>query len=176
MLYVTIQQAQMGNEDAMMSLISKFSGLTKKYGRKLGYEDAECDLVADFIELIRRLKLEKLNNTSDGAIVNFIGQSIYRAYLKRLSYEIDKKPSEVSLEDLTPVQIQSLQLATATELHESIESCFPEVGLSDKEIMVLTAIYEGGHSASALARQLNVSRQNVNQIKNRALLKLRKQF
>ena len=75
----------------MMFLVSKFSGILKKYARKLNYEDAEQDLTADFIELIHHIDIEKLNNTSDGAIVNFLIRSTYHYYVKRLQKERDRK-------------------------------------------------------------------------------------
>ena len=176
MLYEMVQKAQAGEQNEMMDIVSKFSGLIKKWGRKLGYEDATNDLIADFIDLVYHLKLEKLKNTSDGAIVNFICRSIYRLYLKRLKDEIEGKATELSLEDLTPVQIQRVYNQTATELQDSISSYFPEVGLSRKERIVLTAIYEDGYSVSEIAACWGVSRQNVNQIKNRAVEKLKKSY
>ena len=48
--------------------------------------------------------------------------------------------------------------------------------LTQKEIYVLTAIYEKGCSVSKLADLLHVSRQNVNQIRKRAEKKLRKRL
>ena len=174
MLYDSIQRAQTGSDKDMMELVLKFTGLLKKYGRKLGYEDAENDLTADFIELIRFFKLDKLHNTSDGAIVNFICQSTYRAYLKRIKNEIEKKLAVVSFEDLTPLQLQQADSGVATEREERISSYFPEVGLTPKEIMVLEAVYEKGYTVPDIAASLGVSRQNVNQIKKRAITKLKK--
>lgn len=77
MLIDSIIHAQQGCDSDMMFLVSKFSGILKKYARKLNYEDAEQDLTADFIELIHHIDIEKLNNTSDGAIVNFLIRSTY---------------------------------------------------------------------------------------------------
>lgn len=176
MLYDSIQRAQAGSDKDMMELVLKFTGLLKKYGRKLGYEDAENDLTADFIELIRYFKLDKLHNTSDGAIVNFICQSTYRAYLKRLKNEVEKKLAVVSFEDLTPLQLQQADRGVATEIEESISSYFPGVGLTSMEMMVLKAVYEKGYAVSEVATSFGVSRQNVNQIKKRAIMKLKKVY
>lgn len=52
MLIDSIIHAQQGCDSDMMFLVSKFSGILKKYARKLNYEDAEQDLTADFIELM----------------------------------------------------------------------------------------------------------------------------
>lgn len=91
MLIDSIIHAQQGCDSDMMFLVSKFSGILKKYARKLNYEDAEQDLTADFIELIHHIDIEKLNNTSDGAIVNFLIRSTYHYYVKRLQKERDRK-------------------------------------------------------------------------------------
>ena len=55
MLIDSIIHAQQGCDSDMMFLVSKFSGILKKYARKLNYEDAEQDLTADFIELIHHI-------------------------------------------------------------------------------------------------------------------------
>ena len=172
MLIDSIILAQQGHDPDMLLLISKFSGIFKKYGRKLGYEDAEQDLTADFIELIHHINLEKLNNTSDGAIVNFLVQSMYHFYIKRLKKEIDQKVPVVSLEDLTPTQSNLLLVQAAVELEESISMYFPSSGLSEREMLILTAVYAHGYSVSDIAKHLRVSRQNVNQIKKRAEKKI----
>ena len=54
MLLEELDRAQSGDDQAMLNLISKFLPLIKKYGRRLGYEDAANDLIADFIEFISK--------------------------------------------------------------------------------------------------------------------------
>lgn len=176
MLIDLIRSAQEGNQDEMLLLIGKFSGLLKKNGRKLRYEDAENDLTADFIELIKTYQFEKLNNSSDGAIVNFLARSVYRFYLKRLQVLIEKTPSVISIEDLTPTQKDHLSVQISVENEMSVSLLISGSQLTQKEIYVLTAIYEKGCSVSKLADLLHVSRQNVNQIKKRAEKKLRKRL
>lgn len=176
MLIDQIRSAQAGNQDEMLFLIRKFSGLLKKYGRKLRYEDAEYDLTADLIELVRTCQFEKLNNSSDGAIVNFLAQSVYRFYLKRLQVLIEKTPSVISIEDLTPTQKDHLSVQISVENEMSVSLLISGSQLTQKEIYVLTAIYEKGCFVSKLADFLHVSRQNVNQIKKRDEKKLRKRL
>ena len=59
-----IGRAQDGNEEAMLNLVSKFMPLMKKYGRKLGYEDATEDMTADFIEFIFNWNLKNFHQSS----------------------------------------------------------------------------------------------------------------
>ena len=133
-------------------------------------------MTADLIELVRTCQFEKLNNSSDGAIVNFLARSVYRFYLKRLQVLIEKTPSVISIEDLTPAQKDRLSAQIAVENETSISFLIPESQLTQKEIYVLTAVYEKGYSVSKLAEILQVSRQNVNQIKKRAEKKLREKL
>ena len=134
------------------------------------------NLTADFIELIHHIDIEKLNNTSDGAIVNFLIRSTYHYYVKRLQKERDRKVPEVYFEDLTPSQSNLVLVQTAVELEESISGYFPSSGLSEREIFILMAVYTYGYSVSDIAKYLQVSRQNINQIKKRAENKIRQKL
>lgn len=49
----------------------------------------------------------------------------------------------------------------------------PANSLTEKERMVIYLIYDQGYSATEIAKILGVSRQNINQIKKRAELKIR---
>lgn len=60
MLIDWIRSAQRDDEDAMLYLITRFEKLIRKYARKLQYEDAENDLILDFIELIKTLDVKKI--------------------------------------------------------------------------------------------------------------------
>jgi DNA-binding CsgD family transcriptional regulator len=174
MLIDVIRSAQGENQEDMLLLLEKFSKLFKKYGKKLNYEDAENDLTADFIELIKTFDLKKLNNTGDGAVVNFLVRATYRFYLKRLNLLIEKRPREISIEDMTFRQKKTMLGQMVVEDDDPIFMLFPQWGLTQKEIIVLNEIYEKGHTASEVASILHVSRQNINQIKKRAEEKLRR--
>lgn len=174
MLIDVIRSAQGENQEDMLLLLEKFSKLFKKYGKKLNYEDAENDLTADFIELIKTFDLKKLNNTGDGAVVNFLVRATYRFYLKRLNLLIEKRPREISIEDMTFRQKKTMLGQMVVEDDDPVFMLFPQWGLTQKEIIVLNEIYEKGHTASEVASILHVSRQNINQIKKRAEEKLRR--
>ena len=96
MLIDLFRASQDNNQEAMLALLQRFHPLLKKYGRKLRYEDAEEDLVVDFIELVKKLNLSLINNSSDGVIINYISKSVYRLFLKRL-YTIMKKNRNMSI-------------------------------------------------------------------------------
>ena len=176
MLIDLIRSAQKDDEHAMLQLINRFDKLFQKYGRKLRYEDAKNDLIVDFIELIKTFDFEKINNTIDGAIVNFLVKSTYRFYLKHLEIFMNKSNMEVPLCDLDSSQVQILERRLAMQDSLSVSELFPKNVLTLKEQKILIAIYQEGRSVSDVAAFLHVSRQNINQIKKRAESKIRKKL
>ena len=79
MIMDAIRSSQRGNQQATLDLVKKFSPELKKYARKLETEDAYYDLQADFLEIILHLDCDRLRITSDGAMVQYLSQSIYHA-------------------------------------------------------------------------------------------------
>ena len=175
MLFNSIQSAQNGDQNEMLYLISRFQSVICKYGRTLAYEDANDDLLVDFIDFVTKFDFKKLNNLTDGAIVNYIVRSIYRLYLHRLQRLINEGHS-LSIEELTPTQRNQIEYRSATYNDEDLSFVIPEGLLTDKEYTVIRAIYEYGLTSSSISKILNVSRQNVNQIKKKAESKLRACF
>ena len=84
MLDETIASAQHNNSESLLALIEKFKPLLKKYAYKLHYEDAYYDLQLDFIQIILTINLDAQNQKSEGALVNYICNSVQHAYCKRL--------------------------------------------------------------------------------------------
>lgn len=176
MLIDWIRSAQRDDEDAMLYLITRFEKLIRKYARKMQYEDAENDLTLDFIELIKTLDIKKLNNSSDGAVVNFLVQSTYHFYLKRLDAIMKRVRNETVLINLDLTQNHALEEIMAMYDDFSVSELFPPKLLTKNEEKILIAIYQEGYSVSDIAASLHVSRQNINQIKKRAEAKLRKNW
>lgn len=174
MLFELFQASQGNDQEAMLELTRKIHPLLGKYGRKLGYEDAEEDLIVDFIEWVKKLNLSNIYDSSDGALTNYISKSVYRLFLRRLHSVLDKEPRCIYFEDMTPTQQNDLLKHTAIPDELPLSRGLPQGILSKTELGVLIAIYEDGESAAGIARKLNVSRQNINQIKKRAEQKLRK--
>ena len=143
MLLEELNHAQSGDDQAMLNLISKFLPLIKKYGRRLGYEDAANDLIADFIEFISEWNLNNFHQSSDGAAVKYIAQSLYHIYLKRLKFQIEIEPKCISMEELTPGQLNVLSAKTATWDKYTLSTVIPDGLLTPREFFILSEIYEG---------------------------------
>lgn len=173
MIIDDIRSSQQGNQQAILDLINKFSPALKKYARKLETEDAYYDLRVDFLELILHLDCDKLRETSDGAMVQYLSQSIYHAYIKLLRHLIDNKAPTISTEELT----DGLRYQNSIT-YESQHPLFgiPSTLLAPQEADAFYHICILGYSAAELARKKGVSRQSINQAKQRALSKLQRYF
>ena len=68
MLVMLISEAKHENQEAMLSLIQRFNPILRRYGRKLGYEDATEDLIVDYIEFIKSFDISRIIKSHDGAV------------------------------------------------------------------------------------------------------------
>ena len=72
-------------------------------------------------------------------------------------------------------QMVYVEQIAATDDRVDISSYFPSGNeLSEREIIILQQFFVDDYSIEEIAQQLNISRQAVNQAKNRALNKIRK--
>lgn len=170
MIIDDVRSSQKGDQQAVLDLINKFSPALKKYARKLETEDAYYDLQVEFLDLILNLDCSKLRETGDGAMVQYLSQSIYHAYIKLLRQLIDNKMPNISTDDLTDSMLyQSCCIDSLKDFTLDI----PSTLLSPLEADAFFQISILGYSAAELARKKGVSRQSINQAKQRAILKLR---
>ena len=153
MLMDQIIQAKQGSQADMLSLLQQFQPILKKYGRKLWGEDGLEDMTAAFLQVIHDMKPEQIRCRAEGAVVQYLVQSVRHAY-ERLQRERMRQP------------------AIAFSLNEMEE----QDSLPEKETYVLEQVYYWGYTAAELAPGMGTSKQNVNQIKLRALGKLRRQW
>lgn len=129
--------------------------------------------MVDFIEFVQKFDIEKLNNPSDGAIINYIAKTVYHCYIKRMKEQIDQRRPIVLFEDLSEAEMAEIEYKTSSHEEESVANYFPNGILTDTERMILLTIHEQGYSAASTAKLLHTSRQNINQIKLKAEKKLR---
>lgn len=173
MLKNLIERAQEPDNEAMMELINKFGPLLRKYARKLIYEDAYEDLVLYFIQLIHRLELKKLLSNEDGPITNYINVSIRNFYNKKVPDIIQSK-KEILHTNLSEEQLYYIESVSAeTDKTDFLFEMGIQQILNESEYQVIYLIYVEGYSVVEIAKVINKSRQAVNQMKVRALIKLR---
>jgi len=173
MLYDQIALAQNGDKAVMLALIEQFNPLIAKYSRLLNTEDAFEEMRLVFIELIMELKLDKLRSHSDGVIVAYITKTIRTRYIdknKRRELEDDT----VYWDDLDEFLQRKLEPSNPLfSAEEDFIRAIPPGILNEKELDIITMVYLYGYSAAEIARAKEITRQAVNQIKLRALRKLK---
>ncbi len=173
MLRDQIKKAQGNDKDAMLKLIEQFVPLLRKYSRKLNYEDSYEEVTLFFIELIKNIRLDRLSCTEDGVLTAYINVSVKHFYDKRIAEAINLQ-REVPVSELTEEQAYYAEASCAREDKASL---FLEFGTSNllnrKEQHVIHKIFVEGYTTAEIARLSHKSRQAVNQLKHRALKKLR---
>ncbi len=171
-----IIKSQGGDGNATLMLIEKFSPLLKKYAFKLSYEDAYNDLLLDFIELLHNMQIENIHNKSEGSMISYICTSVHSSYIKKL-IEVKRLRNILLYSDLNDNELYYIEAISATnDVYQEYELSFIKKILTKQELSVISMIYFTGYTVTEIANFYGTSRQAVNQMKNRALKKLRNTF
>lgn len=163
-LYEAVLLSQKGDNDATMQVINKFRPLIKKYSYKLNYDDAEADLTAFLIKIIKKLPVNKnLDMRNDGCIVNYIHKSLtfQYFYLYKKVHQINSM--EICLEMDISIEDDFSQIENSIMLEKLLEV------LPEKQKTVIKGIYIENRKQSEIASELKVSRQAIYRIKKQAL-------
>ena len=171
-----IQKSQSGDGDATLMLIEKFNPLLKKYAYKLRYEDAYNDLVIDFIEMLHNIQVDCIHNKNEGGIVSYICTSIHSSYIKKL-IEIKRLRNLILFSDLNESEQYYIEnLSSTNDTYCNCELSFVKGILTKPEMSIIKMIYCSGYTVMETAHVYDISRQAVNQMKKRALKKLKNAF
>ena len=166
------ETAQKNDQKELQAIITRFEPLLQKYARHLEYEDGKSDLIIFMIKFVKLVNLNKFE--VDAQLVAYLGVSakheFYRLvnkYRKRLYSE---QPTEHN--DLERLQ-QNANIDTNGDFTLDI-SCSER--FTKKEQSVLYLHYVLDYSIAEIAAMHNISRQAVNQLKNRALRKIKSDY
>lgn len=169
MLIEKIVSAQQNNESAKLDLVQTFDPLLRKYARLLqGGEDSYQELVLFFLDLLNKINLKKLRDHNDATIVRYIATSTRNHYIRLSQKGRSLSDHEVELSDT--MQFTAAEDAFG-ESTAGILDC-----LSEFERLVVVSVILEGYSAAEIAKRKHCSRQHINQVKQRALAKLKAQF
>lgn len=164
---------QLPNEFAALQLLEMFDRLLKKYARMLGTEDAYEELRLFFLELLYKLKEKEICTDSNGAIVNYISKSVRNQYIALSKARNNRM--ECSFADVSEEQMLALESISYSDKGDDISFYFPAGNtLTEREHTILRMFYADQYTIEEIAKQLTISRQAVNQAKNRALERIRK--
>lgn len=166
---------QLPDESAALQLLELFDKLLKKYANLLGTEDAYEDLRLFFLDLLAQLKGKGIRNDNDGYIVSYISKSVKHQYIAMSKAQDIRKEDLFS--DISEEQMYFIEQIASSDNSDDISTFFPTNNeLSEREQVILRQFFAYGYSIGEIAQQLGISRQAVNQAKNRALGKIRKAY
>lgn len=169
-LWELIERSKDGDQEALMTLIKKFDPLIKKYTKELNYEEAETDLIISFIELIKDIKLNIFPEKNDGLVVNYIVKSLNHKKINLFRKYV------INMEDFLEVNMdlildESDMKYKSRIIFEDLINCLPKL-----QRRVIKEKFLLGYSYKEIGDRLNITRQAVNRIKNRALNNLRETY
>ncbi len=167
-IYEKIIKAKNGDENCLEEIIKIFWPLISKYSRLLDGEDTKQDLSLHLIEVINKLPVEKDNFNKDKFIVGYISKSIRNEYIRLSKLKNKKYNNETQLN--LDIEIEYRKSDSDFEVLDLFNK------LSRKEANIMKLIYINKLSVSEVAESMKISRQAVNQSKNRALNKIRSTY
>lgn len=167
-LYIKIMNSKKGDSKSLLDIIEIFNPLVSKYSRLLDGEDTKQDLIIHLIKSVNNMPIDNKNIFEDKNIVGYIAKSIRNEYIK-LSKKRDK------------ININEMELSLEIEIsHEESESEFEILDmfkvLTKKEAYIMKLLYVYFLSVNEIADYMKISRQAVNQSKNRALKKIKELY
>ena len=175
MLIESITLAQRDNKE-LEALIYRFRPLIRKCGRQLHIEDGEQEMVVAFIELIKRFRPERLRSQDDGKVVQYIKNAMNYSCFKIYKKHHNPIATIISLEEITVKEEAAYLTGSDQSQDMQLDQTFQLDLLTEKERLVIFLMFEKSISAAAIARRWGCSRQSVNQIKLKALNKLKSQI
>ncbi|MDF2871088.1 MAG: DNA-directed polymerase [Anaerocolumna sp.] len=176
MIIDEVYKIQSGDNTATLKLIEKFKPILKKYAHSLSYEDAYDDLLVDFIELLNTLKVDKIQNKNDGCMVAYLTTSIHNSYIKKL-IKVKQLRNFTTYSELSENELHYIDSLTATkDTYVNTDYDLLRKLLTNQEFNIIKMLYYDGYTVTETALAISVTRQAVNQMKNRALKKLKNIF
>lgn len=176
--FIQVFQAGISN-DALCNLVQTFEPLLKKYARLLAYPDAYFDLQAAFLDIVKKLDVNRLDKKTDGTVFRYIQAAVYHQYLslaktRRQYVRAHVLFCELENPDAGPACLSDVLADTAAKDEPSfIEKDFLQRHLSKTEYEVILLIFYCGYSVAEIAQSKKVSRQYVSRQKISALQKLK---
>ncbi len=158
-----IEQAKMGDNQSLESLIIKFETIINSISWKVKSEYGRTDLTIFFIKLVKGVKLERIENLSDGALVKYIQKSLYREYYKLNKSSLIK---EVELNDISKLESSEYKDVEYKIFLDELET---KSIISERQKYMLLMKYSCLNTEQEIAIELNISRRAVNKMHSLAI-------
>ncbi|MBC5694656.1 sigma-70 family RNA polymerase sigma factor [Agathobaculum hominis] len=163
------------SEAETLEVIKRFKPLLKKYARLLHIEDAYDELQAEFLKIIYSTHWSNLHLQTEGAYVGYIATAVRNMYIN-LSKSKERQ-KECCFSSFGEEQEFMLNATLAADDNYD-RLLFKDLRrlLTRSEFRVVYLACFKGYSCAAIAKKQGVSRQHINQVKRRALGKLKQYF
>ncbi|MCL2828379.1 MAG: sigma-70 family RNA polymerase sigma factor [Oscillospiraceae bacterium] len=167
----TIRAVQNGDGESLLLLLKQFEPILNKYAWKLNldYDDAKQEMLLVFIALINSMILSSLRDSSNKALVSYIAKSVHNAYI-HISKKNRSSQNETSLEDSGHTWEAR---HFSSDAYMGVYIAELKTVLTEREFQVFQLHYLEDKPIDDMATKLGVSRQNINQIKLKAIRKLK---
>lgn len=167
-IYKKIIKFRNGDNNSLEEIIELFNPVINKYSRLLDGEDTRQDLIIHIIKVLNKIPIDKIKFYQDKAILGYIVKAVRNQYIYLSKKNSKKNLNETSLNFEWEIGYDEFE--SELELLDLFEI------LTEKESFIIKSIYVYYLSISEIADYMNISRQAVNQSKNRALKKLEKLY
>ncbi|WDV44963.1 sigma-70 family RNA polymerase sigma factor [Clostridiaceae bacterium M8S5] len=162
-----ILDAQKEDKQALKELYVDFYKSIVYYSKK--NEDMQSDLTISFLDFILNLNPCKIKNRNNSQIAKYIN-----AFLKSKSLGLLRKNNQIKTKECLKINQELLKNSATVDFASNLFICelLKELPVQQRRIVVRKYIYD--LPDIEIAKQLKISRQAVNHLKNRALKNLRK--
>ncbi|WP_133016976.1 sigma factor-like helix-turn-helix DNA-binding protein [Clostridium cuniculi] len=167
-LLFNIIEAKKKNNEAILVILDIFENIINKYSRKLNGADTRQDLYVFLINLINNIDTKLIINYEDKQILLYFSKSLKNEYIRLSKKNAKKSKNEIYMNNELLYDCNKIE--SNIEILDSIRI----LTIYEKEIIRL--IFFDGYKVSDIAKKTGKSRQAINQVKNRALKKLKKEY
>lgn len=163
-LITLTEKFRSGDMSAFPLIYAEFEGLIYHYTAKCSAEDTYQELTVFLVELLYKAKLSQFVKNSDNSFKRYIAVCLGNKYIALSKEDILRKSRNISFEDRTP----SVDGFFEKQL---LKDAMAKLTVKQQKVICYKYIYD--YSDTEIAYRLNISRQAVNRIKNRAFESLR---
>lgn len=169
-----IVAAQKLDQNAMYEIITRFSPTISKYAKEMRYdEDFRSDMILHLIETVYSIDLAKFRIPNDYAIINYISNTLYHQYIYLSRNQVRIRRNENHFENDQMEEWLGIDESTSEKIdYVLLDNTMKQV-LTKREYYCVKLMIVDGIPAKDVAGKLGISRQTVNENKNRGLKKLR---
>lgn len=158
-----IERAKNFDKDSMEIMLIKFDPIINSLSYKLGYDCAKTDLTIFFINLIHSIKLYKIINLSEGALVKYISTSLRREFYK-LNKSILFNECEIN-NNISITLNEYIDIEYKILLDELVSNKI----INQKQKYILIKKNYENFTDSEIAKDLNISRQAISKTYRQAI-------